>query len=350
MDPVSRKFCSALAIATLLGSAVLSSSDVALAQSVNAKLNKLSARVGKLESTIRKIPGSSTKPGQNGAKGDKGERGATGPQGPAGAKGLKGDKGQDGASLDSAALQTKIVNTIFDAQDLPIKNVLYQFDAVRFAEGAQKYVALGSYKLGADGKVLHRVVVRKGATGDTTPFLENSLTIFDSGIRSDAEMKTSRFYQKTGPVDTIVWLTPGTGRHKFPMLRAVVGNAQTKNMASCGQGVIDAPFTDNVNEQVPAAGAACSFGSKITYAVASFANLGITLGAGVRISADAATVAKVCQVNGLEGASVVNAKSFVSCTNNTIVKWNGNAWQVLNACASNSGLDAGDLTCYKLGL
>jgi hypothetical protein len=350
MDPVSRTFCSALAIATLVGSAVLSSSDVALAQSVNAKLNKLSARVGKLESTIQKIPGSSTKPGQNGAKGDKGERGATGPQGPAGAKGLKGDKGQDGASLDSAALQTKIVNTIFDAQDLPIKNVLYQYDAVQFADGAQKFVALGSYKLGADGKVLHRVVVRKGATGDTSPFLENSPTLFDSGIKSDAEMKTSRFYQKTGPVDMIVWLTPGTGRHKFPMLRAVVGNAQTRIMTNCGQGVIDAPFTDNVNSQVPAVGGACSFGSKITYAVASFTNLGISVGAGVRISADPNTVAKVCQVNGFEGASVVNAKAFASCTNNTIVKWNGTAWQVLSACASNSGLDAGDLTCYKLGL
>jgi hypothetical protein len=353
MALVSRKMCSALTVATLVGSTILSSSDVALAQSVNSKLNRLSARIGKLEADIKKIPGTTNGPGQNGARGEKGERGATGPQGPAGAKGLKGDKGekgQDGASIDPAQLQTKIVNTIFDAQDLPIKNVLYQYDAVQFADGAQKFVALGSYKLGADGKVLHRVVVRKGATGDTSPFLENSPTLFDSGIKSDAEMKTSRFYQKTGPVDTIVWLTPGTGRHKFPMLRAVVGNAQTRTMTNCGQGVIDAPFTDNVNSQVPAVGGACSFGSRITYAVASFANLGISLGTGVRISADPSTVAKVCQVNGFEGASVVNAKAFASCSNNTIVKWSGTAWQVLNACSSNSGLDAGDLTCYKLGL
>ena len=350
MDPISRKFCSALAIATLLGSTVMSSPNFALAQSVDAKIRKLSSRVGRLENAVQKIPNTVNSPGRSGASGPKGDRGPTGPQGSAGAKGLKGDKGQDGASLDSAALQTKIVNTIFDAQDLPIKNVLYQYDAVQFADGAQKFVALGSYKLGADGKVLHRVIVRKGATGDPTPFLENSLTIFDSGIKSDAEMKTSRFYQKTGPVDTIVWLTPGTGRHKFPMLRAVVGNPQTKTMTNCGQGVIEAPFTGNVNSQVPAVGGACSFGSKITYAVASFTNLGISLGAGVRISSDPDTVAKVCQVNGFEGASIVDAKIFASCANNTIVKWNGTAWQVLNACASNSGLDAGGLTCYKLGL
>ena len=350
MDPISRKFCSALAIATLLGSTVMSSPNFALAQSVDAKIRKLSSRVGRLENAVQKIPNTVNSPGRSGTKGDKGDRGPSGPQGAAGTKGLKGDKGADGASLDPKQLQTKIANTIFDSQDLPTKNVLYQYDAVMFSEGVQKYVAFASYKLGGDGTVRHRIFVRKGATGDTTPFLENSLTIFDSGIKSDAEMKTSRFYQKTGPVDTIVWLTPGTGGHKFPMLRAVVGNAQTRTMTNCGQGVLDAPFTDNVNSQLPAVGGACSFGSKITYAVASFTNLGISLGAGVRISSDPNTVAKVCQVNGFEGASVVDAKSFASCANNTIVKWSGTAWQVLNACASNNGLDAGDLTCYKLGL
>lgn len=343
MTHVSRALYSTLAIATLVGSACISSSDVALAQTSNAKLTNLSARIGRVEKAVRAISASSTSGGQ---KGDKGDRGPAGPQG------AKGDKGQDGAPVDLTQLQTKIANTVLDAEDLPIKNVLYQYDAVPFVEGTQKYVAFGSYKLGADGKVLHRVFVRKGTATDTSLYLENSPTIFDSGIKSDAELKTSRFYQKAGAFDTIVWLTPGTGKHKFPFLRAIVGNAQSKTVTNCAQGVIDAPFTDNINGQAPTTQVvgSCPFGSNITYKVASFANLGISLGAGVRIAADPATVAKVCQVNGLEGASMVNAKTFAACTGRAVVKWNGTAWQVVNACAFNSGLDAGDLTCYKLNL
>ena len=42
--------------------------------------------------------------------------------------------------------------------------------------------------------------------------------------------------------------------------------------------------------------------------------------------------------------------TITSASSGQFLKWNGTAWQVLNACASNSGLDAGGLTCYKLGL
>jgi hypothetical protein len=115
--------------------------------------------------------------------------------------------------------------------------------------------------------------------------------------------------------------------------------------------VIDSPFGDNINNLAPAAGAACPFGSKITYGKAVTTGFGIpTVSSGVRLAADAATTHKVCQLNGYDGASVIQASAFGSCSDNSIVQWNGSSWQIMNACSYNSGFDAGGLTCYKLSL
>ncbi len=336
----------ACVLASLVGSAILSPTHTAHAQSVEKKIKSLSTRISRIEKDIKNISGSNSGSGGQSATGRTGERGPKGDKGDKGLKGDRGPAGPAGPGVDPAKLQTKIVDTIFDAQDLPMKNVLYQFDPVVFREGAQKYAAIASIKYGNGGAILHRILVRKAVPTDATMYLENSPVIFDSGIRSDLALSGSAFQQKTGTVESYVWLSLNP-KSQFPVLRAMVGDAQTRTTTSCGQGVIDVPFSRNINDEVPAAGAGCSFGSKLSYGVASLTGLGVTLTPGVRIAADDATLLKVCQHNGYPKVANVTKRSFASCSNNTVVKWNGTAWQIMNACSFNSGIDQGDLVCSK---
>lgn len=297
-------------------------------------------------------------PGQQGFKGDKGDRGD---------KGDKGDRGADGTSVDTATVQkmvaqavaglqpgssvtndqvkTIVANTLFDARDLPALNVTYQPAPALFSDGVNKYAATAEVRFGASGEIQHRIILRKGDLKDPMPHLGNSPIVFDSGIKSDAAYEGSRFEQKKDNLHIWVWLAK-VPKSDFPVLRAMVGNAQTLAIANCAQGVINSPFSRNVSYEVPTPGQGCSFGARVSYGVASFNGLGITLNSGIRLAADDSTIMKVCQHNGFQGAALVSATPFSSCSNNTIVKWVNGNWDIVNACAFNSGLSA--LTCFKL--
>jgi hypothetical protein len=299
--------------------------------------------------------------GQQGLKGDKGERGDRGD------KGDRGDRGADGTSVDTAAVQrmvaqavaavqpgssvtneqvkTIVANTLFDARDLPALNVTYQPAPALFSDGVNKYAATAEIRFGSTGEIQHRIILRKGDLKDPMPHLGNSPIVFDSGIKNDAAYEGSRFELKKDNLHIWVWLAK-VPKSDFPVLRAMVGNAQTRVIANCAQGVINSPFSRNVSYEVPTPGQGCSFGARVSYGVASFNGLGITLNSGIRLAADDSTIMKVCQHNGFQGAALVTATPFSSCTNNTIVKWVNGNWDIVNACAFNSGLSA--LTCFKL--
>ena len=359
---LKKNVCMSIAVASSFGVAAFLTAESAHAQTTRQIMNsvtKLTTRMTSVEQKVASLAAAATSPGQQGLKGDKGEKGdkgdtgAAGPQGPAG---QQGPAGPQGPGVTGAQLNGAVASAMMAAESLPLFNVLYQTDAVQFSEGTQKYVALGSYKLGNDGTELHRIVIRKAAATDTTAALENSPTIFDSGVKMGA-LSGSKFFQKTGPIETHVWFAPASTPHAFPVLRAMVGDATNAastgvaNMKSCGQGVIDAPFIGNINNVTPLSGAACPFGSKIVYGKAITTGFGIpSVSGGVRLAADAATALKVCQLNGYDGVSVVNAQSFSSCSNNTIVQWDGSNWKIMNACAYNSGFDAGGLICSKVSL
>jgi hypothetical protein len=68
-----------------------------------------------------------------------------------------------------------------------------------------------------------------------------------------------------------------------------------------------------------------------------------TVGAGTAVPFNEADA-----LNGYDGAAIINAVPFASCSDNTIVKWNGTNWSVINACQYNSGISTGGLTCYKI--
>jgi hypothetical protein len=99
--------------------------------------------------------------------------------------------------------EKNLAQAILASQDVQQFNVLYHFDSVAFAEPlpggkVQNYVAFASLKLGRDegsNKLLHRIIVRRKVDGDTTAYLENSETIFDSGVQettlSKAPLTTS---------------------------------------------------------------------------------------------------------------------------------------------------------------
>lgn len=362
---LKKNVCLSIAVASSFGVAALLSPESAHAQTTRQIMNsvtKLTGRVSAVEQKVAKLASPATSSGAKGDKGDKGERGDKGDKGDKGEKGDMGERGATGPQgpagpgVSSEQLSSAVADAMMTAGSLPLFNVLYQTDAVQFSEGTQKYVALGSYKLGNDGTELHRIVIRKGAATDTTVSLENSPIIFDSGVKIGA-LSGSKFFQKTGAIETHVWFAPASGDHAFPILRAMVGDASSAgltgvpNMKSCGQGVIDAPFVHNVNNLTPLAGASCPFGSKIVYGKASTTGFGIpSLSGGVRLAADAATTLKVCQLNGYDGVAAVTATPFSSCSDNTIVQWNGTSWQISHACSYNSGFDAGGLICSKVSL
>jgi hypothetical protein len=305
--------------------------------------------------------------GLQGIKGDKGDAGAVGLQGLKGDKGDKGDRGADGTSVDvttvermvsqavsslqpapslsSDEVKTIVANTLFDARDMPSFNVTYEPAPALFSDGVNKYAATAEVRFGSSGEIQHRIVLRKGDLRDPMPHLGNSPIVFDSGIKNDATYEGSRFEQKKDNLQIWVWLAK-VPNSDFPVLRAMVGNAQTLAIANCAQGVINSPFSRNVSYEVPAPGQGCSFGARVSYGVASFSGLGITLNSGIRLAADDATIMKVCQHNGYQGPALVTASAFSSCDDNTIVKWVNGNWDIVNACAFNSGLSA--LTCFKL--
>ena len=327
---------------------------------------------------LQGLKGDQGAPGLKGDKGDKGIQGAPGLKGDKGDKGIqgapglkgdKGDRGADGTSVDPATVRTMIsqalagnqttpstnnadirtvvANALFDARDLPAYNVTYEPAPTLFTDGVNKYAATAEVKFGSNGEIQHRIVVRRGDLKETLPHLGNSPIVFDSGIKNDSTYTGSRFIQKKDHLSIWVWLAKDA-KSEFPVLRAMVGNAQTRVIANCAQGVINSPFSRNVAYEVPTPGQACSFGARISYGLASFAGLGINLNSGIRLAADDATSMKVCQHNGFQGPAIQTAAPFSSCKDNTIVRWLNGNWDISNSCVYNSGLT--QLTCYKLDL
>ena len=341
--------CSILATASVLTAEFMNEAAAQSTKELGSKLNAISKRVSVLEKKVV-----STGQSTAGAKGPKGDRGDRGERGAQGERGAAGARGPAGPAVPTSQIQQVVGDAVIATQSMPHFHITYAFDALRFTQGTKRLAARGYIRLGSDAKWQHRIVVREATATDTTPFLENSPVIFDSDVKSDQSLQGSSFYRREGTIEAHVWLAPPSGTRKFPTLRAMVGDssgvtaANQVKIASCAQGVIDGPFTDNVNNFVPTAGASCPFGSKITYGIAQFTNLPVQMGPGVRLAADPETAMKMCRSNGFDGVTTVQALQFASCANNTIVKWNGTTWSVINACQYNSGVNPGGLTCFKL--
>lgn len=378
MSSIRYRFCTLFALGSILGTATILTADFAAAQNskeLNKQISSIGKRVTALENKIaapgRATGGGTGAPGASGARGPKGESGARGEKGERGLqgeRGLKGERGAAGAAgpagsagpagpaAPTSHIQQIAGDAVLAATGLPLYNVSYPFDAIRFSQGVKRLAARAYVKLTGDGKWQHRIVIREATATDTTAFLENSPIIFDSDVKSDTTFAGSRFYRKEGAIDAHVWLAPASGKHKFPILRAMVGDATNVTtgtsvvMKSCAQGVIDLPLTDNSNNVTPTLGASCPFGSKITYGVPETSKLGITLNNGVRLAADPDTVMKVCTFSGFDGAAVIKSGPYGSCRNNTIVKWTGTSWSVMNSCQFNNGIFDNGLICYKLQL
>ena len=366
MSLLRYRLCTLFALGSILGTATILSADFADAQSAKELNNQISA-IGKRVTSLEKkvavagratggTAGAQGPKGDTGAKGERGLQGERGPAGAAGAAGGVGPAGPAGPAAPTSQIQQIAGDAVLAATSLPLYNVTYSFDAIRFTQGTKRLAARAFVKLTGDGKWQHRIVVREATQTDTTPFLENSPIIFDSDVKSGASFAGSRFYRKEGSIDAHVWLAAASGNHKFPILRAMSGDAASVTTASavaltsCAQSVIDPPVTDYIHDAKPIAGASCPFGSKIVYGVANTSGLGLTLNSGVRLAADAATVLKVCTFNGFDGAAIIKSGAYASCNNNTIVKWSGTSWTVMNACSFNNGIYEGGLICYKLQL
>lgn len=316
-----------------------------------------------------------------------------------------------------SASEKTIAQAILAAQDLQQFNVLYHFDSVAFTETlpggkVQNYVALASLKLGRDegsNKLLHRIIVRRKIDGDATPYLENSDTIFDSGVQetilSKAPLTTSgekksllqsSFYVKNDPREIRVWLTPATLGHRFPLLRAAISDISTRAFQQCAQGVIDGPFKHNVQygllstrqsdgktvctEQCKdTTGTPCretEFSPGVTYAYIntrafSEANNNFVLSKAGKVAGDDETLTQLCKGMGFDGVARVNNPRLYSprsafdrmftCRNMVVVRYVNGAWTNATSCdvgrkyieitpkADEKTIgESSDVTCFKL--
>jgi hypothetical protein len=316
----------------------------------------------------------------------------------------------------SAADKT-LAQAILASQDVQQFNVMYHFDSVAFAETlpggkVQNYVALASLKLGRDegsNKLLHRIIVRRKIEGDTTAYLENSETIFDSGVQettlSKAPLTTSAekrsllrssFNLKSDPREIRVWLSPASLGHRFPLLRAAISDISTGKFQQCAQGVIDGPFKHNVQfgllstresdgktvctEQCKdASSTPCretEFPPGVTYAYIntrafSEANNNFVLSKAGKVAGDDETLGQLCRGMGFDGVARINKlrlyspkSSFdrmFSCRNMVVVRYVNGAWTNSTSCdvgrkyieispkADEPTIgESTDVTCYKL--
>jgi hypothetical protein len=313
--------------------------------------------------------------------------------------------------------EKNLAQAILASQDVQQFNVLYHFDSVAFAEPlpggkVQNYVAFASLKLGRDegsNKLLHRIIVRRKVDGDTTAYLENSETIFDSGVQettlSKAPLTTSAekrsllqssFILKNDPREIRVWLTPAALGHRFPLLRAAISDVSTGKTQQCAQGVIDGPFKHNVqygllSNRESDGKTVCTeqckdpsstpcreteFPPGVTYAFIntrafSEANNNFILSKAGKVAGDDETLTRLCQGMGFDGVARINkARLFspkssfdrmFSCKNMVVVRYVNGAWTNATSCdvgrkyieispkADEPTIgESSDVTCYKL--
>lgn len=272
-------------------------------------------------------------------------QGPTGPQGPQGVQGPKGDAGKDGANgVTEETVITIVDNRLLD----PIYYVTYELKPVQVVAGTTPVVALGYARLLESGAWETRIVMRVAQGGDTTPYLENSATVCDSGFvkASSGNYAGSQCFSRTSSGPAIAWFVAPTTGHKFPVLRALAGNAAFTAATSCGQGALDGVSTDSYNDQAALPNGTCAFGGRLTTQAVSLAGNGIPKpGSGVRFARDASTMSEICRVRGFNGYVSYGDASYDSCDDNAIIRWKDDSWDIINACSFNAGLTS--LSCYK---
>jgi hypothetical protein len=243
------------------------------------------------------------------------------------------------------AVQTSILDAIEGMQNLPYANVDYNYPPVVLFDGG-KLVFEGSFQPLNDGTSRLHAELRRALPGDVTYTGRNSPIIEDTPYRQASAFPSVSIFRKQRNLEVRIWFAPPRGTDNFPTLRGMVTDLSNGSILSCAQSVISSPVNRTINNERPAAGQPCSFGSKLIYGRPDFNGLGIELTGGVGIASDPVTALYVCKEKGFDGVADVRARSYSSPRNNTIAKRNGTDWQILNARAYNSRIEEGGLLCF----
>jgi hypothetical protein len=271
------------------------------------------------------------------AAGPKGEKGDPGPKGDTGPKGDPGAPGKDGVTLTQVetAIDTRLLEPVF--------YVTYDVGFMTMMADEKRVVAFGQLKLLPDASWKTRVVVRGQ---DKDPTLENSPVICSSfwAKTNGPDYSGTGCSGKFEGYPVSVWFVPPTSGHTFPLLRGMVGGFAGEPVKSCAQHAVEYPSADNINEATT-----CPFGARYVSVVLNESQVSSTpptVPGGTRFAADQLTADKLCVTNGFMGAWSYTRKSYDSCSDNHMKRWNGSAWSTIGACSYNSGITS--LTCYKL--
>lgn len=275
--------------------------------------------------------------GQQGPAGPAGPAGPTGPQGPAGASGLMSDQ-------VLALINSRLAS--------PIKYIEYSIDPVRFTAAGAAAIAYGTVRLGGDGVWETRTVIKVASGSDSTPYLSASPVLCDTGFIRNVNniFSNSVCGASYSGVQALAWFVAPSPSHQYPFLRAMSSNPSSSAAVQCGQGVVDMPYTDRINNQVASAGQ-CSWGSRFT----SSGNVALTgvpgapaPGPGSSYQADTATMTKICNLYGFSGVAAYTANGYSSCGDNHHIRWSValEQWEVVPACSFNSHIST--LSCYRV--
>ena len=251
------------------------------------------------------------------------------------------------ANAVDPAVQTSILDAIEGMQNLPYANVDYNYPPVVLNDGS-KLVFEGSFQPLNDGSSRLHSELRRALPGDVTYTGRNSPIIEDTPYRQVSAFPAVSIFRKErdSKTEVRIWFAAPQGADNFPTLRGMVTDMHTGEVLSCAQSVISSPVRRTINNESPGKGAPCSFGSRVVYGKPVFDGIGIELTSGVGIASDSETALHVCKEKGFEGVANVRALSYNSPKNNTIAKWNGTDWQIMNARSFNSRIEAGGLICY----
>jgi len=290
--------------------------------------------------------------GPVGARGATGPLGPMGPQGPAGPVGPQGPIGLQGPA-GTPGLSAQLATALFNQRLLaPIAYLSYDVGPIRLTVGTANAIAYGTVRLGGDGVWETRVITKVATGGDTSPFLTASPVACDTGfVRNVGEdFSLSRCSVLASNLPLAAWFKAPAGTRQFPVLRAMSGTTNYSGAVRCGQGVIDVPYSDRIDNQAATNGV-CSFGSRFTN-IGSVPLTNIPTapvpGPGSSYQADAATMNIICRIYGYTGYATYTASGYSSCGDNSHIRWDGaaNVWQVVPACQLNSHINS--LTCYRI--
>jgi hypothetical protein len=224
-------------------------------------------------------------------------------------------------------------------------------DPIKFKVNTTSAIAFGQVRLLPGGIWETRAVIKVAANNDTTFDLSASPVLCDTGFvqNSGYNYIASRCAGLHATRVVLAYYSHPVGGHKFPLLRAMSGNASASAPVECAQGTIDGPFTDRGNN-VPASGGQCFFGNSMASAVVSLSGIpGAPIpGPGSSYQSDNATADKICRSWGFVGKALSSQQGYSSCGDNSHIKWDvmTATWQVVPACQLNSHLTS--LTCFRI--